>query len=56
MVFDLTLMIEKPTSLRNYSTFEEMKDYEKWDRPNRMSLMIMKRNIHRTFRVLYLKR
>jgi len=47
--------IKKLTSLTNSNTFKERKDLEKWDRSNRMSLMITKRNIPRSLGVLYLK-
>jgi len=37
MDFDLALRIEKSTSQTNSNTFEERKNYKKWDHSNRMS-------------------
>ncbi|XP_010099271.2 uncharacterized protein LOC21398556 [Morus notabilis] len=50
MDLDLTLRIEQPTALTDQSSNEEKWDFEKWERSNRMSLMIMKRGIPETFR------
>lgn len=50
MDLDLALRIEKPPSPTDSSTSEQVKDYEKWDRSNRMSLMIIKRSIPEVFR------
>ncbi|XP_022853782.1 uncharacterized protein LOC111375218 [Olea europaea var. sylvestris] len=45
MDLDLALRIEQPTPL-----IEERRNFEKWDRSNRMSLMIIKRGISEAFR------
>ncbi|XP_022638717.1 uncharacterized protein LOC106767994 isoform X1 [Vigna radiata var. radiata] len=50
MDLDLALRIEKPPPLTIKSTSDEMIEYEKWDRSNRMSLMIIKRGIPEVFR------
>jgi hypothetical protein len=50
MDLDLALRTEQPTSLTDSSTSEARKNYEKWDRSNRMSLMIIKRGIPEAFR------
>ncbi|KAL5861220.1 hypothetical protein ACOSQ3_002530 [Xanthoceras sorbifolium] len=47
---DLALRIEQPPSLTDESSTEERKNFEKWDRSNRMSLMIMKRGIPEAFK------
>ncbi|XP_017437956.1 uncharacterized protein LOC108344005 [Vigna angularis] len=50
MNLDLTLTIEKPLSLKDSSTCDERTKYEKWDHSNRMSLMIIKRDIPEVYR------
>ncbi|KAL4283434.1 hypothetical protein GQ457_16G021540 [Hibiscus cannabinus] len=50
MDIDLALRVEQPASLTAESTPDERKDFERWDRSNRMSLMIMKHSIPETFR------
>ena len=50
MDLDLALRMEQPPSLTDFSTSDEKKNYEKWDRSNRMSLMIIKRGIPEAFR------
>ena len=50
MDLDLALRIERPSILTDESFFEAKRDLEKWDRSNRMSLMIMKCSIPETFR------
>ncbi|KAI3463922.1 hypothetical protein Pfo_020585, partial [Paulownia fortunei] len=50
MDLDLALRIERPPTLTDESSSEAKRDLEKWDRSNRMSLMIMKRSIPETFR------
>ena len=47
MDLDLTLRIERPTSTEGDPNADKI---EKWDRSNRMSLMIIKRSIPRAFR------
>ncbi|XP_028117109.1 uncharacterized protein LOC114314822 [Camellia sinensis] len=47
---DLALRIPKPNALTAQSTLEETVYFEKWDRSNRLSLMIMKRGIPEVFR------
>src|SRR3954465_11189259 len=50
MDLDLALRTEQPPSLTAASTPEERKDFEKWERSNRQSLMIIKRGIPEAFR------
>ena len=42
MDLDLSLRTEQPPSLIAASTSDERKDFEKWERSNRLSLMIIK--------------
>ncbi|KAL2481977.1 hypothetical protein Adt_34943 [Abeliophyllum distichum] len=50
MDLDLALRTEQPPALTTESSTEAKRDIEKWDRSNRMSLMIIKRSIPETFR------
>ncbi|XP_060965536.1 uncharacterized protein LOC133034463 [Cannabis sativa] len=50
MDLDLALRMDCPAPLTNTSTFKQRRIYEKWDRSNRMSLMIIKRDIPEAFR------
>ena len=50
MDLDLALRAEQPASLTVESSSEERRNFEKWDRSNRMSLMIIKRGIPEAFR------
>ena len=50
MDLDLALRIEQPTSLTDASSLDDRKNFEKWDRSNRMSLMIIKRGIPEAFK------
>ncbi|KAM7460289.1 hypothetical protein LguiB_036337 [Lonicera macranthoides] len=50
MDLDLALRIDSPPPLTDKSTSEERKDLEKWDRSNRMCVMIMKKAIPEAFR------
>lgn len=50
MDIDLALRMPKPNALTAQSTPEEIVYFEKWDRSNRLSLMIMKRGIPEGFR------
>lgn len=50
MDLDLALRKEQPASPTDSSTSDEVKEYEKWDRSNRMCLMIIKRGIPEVFR------
>ena len=50
MDLDLALRVERPASLTDVSTSDQKKDFEKWERSNRMCLMIMKQSIPETFR------
>lgn len=49
MDLDLALRIEQPI-LTATSSVENKRDAEKWDRSNRMSLMIIKRGVPEAFR------
>ncbi|CAD5189110.1 unnamed protein product, partial [Musa acuminata subsp. malaccensis] len=50
MDLDLALREDQPASLTKNSTHDERRLYEKWDRSNRMSLMIIKHGIPEAFR------
>ena len=50
MDLDLALRTDKPAALTAESTADQKRDFEKWDRSNRMCLMIMKRGIRESFR------
>ncbi|XP_028104565.1 uncharacterized protein LOC114303630 [Camellia sinensis] len=50
MDIDLALSMLKPNDLTEQSTLEEIVYFEKWDRSNRLSLMIMKREIPEVFK------
>ena len=50
MDLDLSLRMDEPTSLTDASSADDRRIYEKWDRSNRMSLMIIKRGIPEAFR------
>ena len=55
MDLDLALRTEQPSSLTAASTPDQRKDFEKWERSNRLSLMIIKRGIPEAFRGQYPK-
>ncbi|KAL2498445.1 hypothetical protein Adt_23995 [Abeliophyllum distichum] len=50
MDLDLAIRIEKPASLKDASSPDDRRNFEKWERSNRMSLMIIKRGIPEAFR------
>ena len=50
MDLDLAFQIEQSVSLTDASSPDDRKNFEKWDRSNRMSLMIIKRGIPEAFR------
>ena len=50
MDLDLTLRIDQPPPLTTDSYVEAKKKFERWNISNRMSLMIIKRDIPKTFR------
>ncbi|GMJ06062.1 hypothetical protein HRI_004275400 [Hibiscus trionum] len=50
MDIDLALRQEQPAPLTADSTLDAKRDFERWDRSNRMSLMIMKHSIPEAFR------
>ena len=50
MGLDLTLRIEQLASLMAESSSDDRKNFKKWERFNRMSLMIIKRGILEAFR------
>ena len=47
---DLALRIDCPTEVTEESSYHSMRELEKWEWSNRMSLMIMKRAIPEAFR------
>ena len=50
MDLDLALRVYQPDPLTHESTSDQKREMEKWERSNRMSLMIMKRAIPKAFR------
>ena len=50
MDLDLALRMDEPTPLTDESSSDVIKNFERWDRSNRMSLMIIKRGILKAFR------
>ncbi|KAK8952136.1 hypothetical protein KSP39_PZI003213 [Platanthera zijinensis] len=50
MDLDLSLRTDRPQTLTDKSSPDEKRDFERWERSNRMSLMIMKRAIPEAFR------
>ncbi|KAI6697895.1 hypothetical protein NL676_018014 [Syzygium grande] len=50
MDLDLALRIDSPTLLNDQSTSDQKKDMERWERSNRMCMMIMKKAIPEAFR------
>ena len=45
MDVDMAIRVEKPTDLTTESTVEQKAYFEKWDRANRLALMLMKRSM-----------
>ncbi|XP_047336982.1 uncharacterized protein LOC124940503 [Impatiens glandulifera] len=50
MDLDLALRIDQPSPLMDVSTADQRQMFEKWERSNRLSLMIIKKNIPEIFR------
>ncbi|KAL3617107.1 hypothetical protein CASFOL_039501 [Castilleja foliolosa] len=50
MDLDLALRIEKPPSLTAASSSDDRRNFEKWERSDRMSLIIIKRGVPEAFR------
>lgn len=50
MDLDYALRVDEPPKLTDKSTADERLTYEKWERSNRMSLMIIKHSISETIR------
>ncbi|KAF2291242.1 hypothetical protein GH714_020841 [Hevea brasiliensis] len=50
MDLDLALRVPKPANLTNKSTSDEKREMEKWEKSNRISLMVTKRAIPKAFR------
>ena len=50
MDLDLALRVDQPDPLTDESTSDQKREMEKWERSNRMSLMIMKHVIPEAFR------
>ncbi|XP_073158882.1 uncharacterized protein [Henckelia pumila] len=50
MDLDLAIRVDRPPALTDKSTFDDKREFEKWERSNRMCLMIMKKAIPETFR------
>ena len=49
MDLELALRIEQPASLTTKSSSDDRKNFEKWERSNRMSLLIIKCGILKAF-------
>ncbi|XP_073132852.1 uncharacterized protein [Henckelia pumila] len=50
MDLDLAIRVDRPPALTDKSTSDDKREFEKWERSNRMCLMIMKKAIPKTFR------
>ncbi|XP_047331749.1 uncharacterized protein LOC124935357 [Impatiens glandulifera] len=50
MDLDLALRIDQPAPLTDVSTTDQRQMFEKWERSNRLSLMIIKKSIPEIFR------
>ncbi|XP_074287030.1 uncharacterized protein LOC141612204 [Silene latifolia] len=50
MDLDLAIRMDCPAPLTDKSSLDDKRDFEKWERSNRMSLMIIKRGIPEAFR------
>ena len=50
MDLDLALRIEQLASFTAENSSDDRKNFEKWERSNRISLMIIKRGIPKAFR------
>ncbi|XP_010546415.1 PREDICTED: uncharacterized protein LOC104818495 [Tarenaya hassleriana] len=50
MDLDLALRVNEPAALTDASSDDDKKNFERWDRSNRMCLMIMKRAISEIFK------
>ena len=50
MDLDLTLRIDSPAPLTDKSTSDEKRDMERWEKSNRICMMIMKKAILEAFR------
>ncbi|KAI6682979.1 hypothetical protein NL676_028892 [Syzygium grande] len=50
MDLDLALRIDSPTPLNDQSTSDQKRDMERWEKSNRMCMMIMKKAIPEAFR------
>ena len=50
MDLDLPLRTNQPPTITTNSSIEAKKEFERWDRSNRMSLMIIKSSIPETFK------
>ncbi|XP_024025573.1 uncharacterized protein LOC112092787, partial [Morus notabilis] len=50
MDLDLALRVDSPTPLTDKSTFNEKRDIKRWEKSNRMCMMIMKKVILKSFR------
>ncbi|XP_073124177.1 uncharacterized protein [Henckelia pumila] len=51
MDLDLAIMVDCPPDLTDKSTSDDKREFEKWERSNRICLLIMKKAIPETFRV-----
>ena len=50
MDLDLALRVSSPAPLTDESSFDEKRDIERWEKSNRMCLMIIKKTIPKAFR------
>ncbi|XP_075507408.1 uncharacterized protein LOC142544234 [Primulina tabacum] len=50
MDLDIAIRIDSPPAITDNSTSDEKREFERWERSNRMCMMIMKMTIPETFR------
>ena len=50
MDLDLALRVDSPTPITDLSTSDQKREFERWERSNRMCMMIIKRVIPKAFR------
>ncbi|XP_043721042.1 uncharacterized protein LOC122668559 [Telopea speciosissima] len=50
MDLDLAIRVDEPAALTDFSTLEEKAQYERWERSNHLSLMLIKANVSKSIR------